>query len=263
MSDDGSHIERQYYCTEAAIPIRSSPSEASEMTSQLIYGDFAFHLEEKDSWTRIKCKFDGYEGWVDSKMLRPVNEGYTPSNIEWKWVKRASLEFPNLLHRQALPLGARVAKLKVPAGSVWDPRPEYISLGSDSVFFEEDELGDLAKLASYFYHVPYLWGGSSSNGIDCSGLTQRVYRMAGRKLPRDSRDQEKLGLSISFEDRRPGDLAFFTKARQEKITHVGLVLDKDDIIHASGHVRIDKLTSTGIIHSEAQILTHELISIKR
>lgn len=264
MSDDGSHIDRRYYCTEAVIPIRSSPSEASEMISQLVFGDFSYHLEQKNSWTKIKCEYDGYEGWVDSKMLAPLPEEYDPSAIEWNWVKDASLEFSSHPHhlKQNLPLGSRVPMLK-PSGPVWDPRNLEVDLGHGAIFFEGDELGDLNQIAMSFFQVPYLWGGCSSYGIDCSGFTQRVFRIAGRKLPRDSRDQEKLGSTIAFENRLLGDLAFFSKPNQEKITHVGLVIDNNYIIHASGHVRIDKLTSTGIIHSEEQTLTHELISIKR
>lgn len=263
MSDDGSHINRQYYCTEAAIPIRSSPSEASEMISQLIFGDFAYHLDQQDNWTQIKCGFDGYEGWVDSKMLRPLSADLDTSQVEWKWSKRASLELLGVSSRQFLPIGSRIPTIKGQSYGVWDPRPQQAFIGYGSSFFEANELENPSHLAKHFLHVPYLWGGCSSYGIDCSGFTQRIFRIMGRKLPRDSRDQEKLGELVPFGKHQTGDLAFFSKPKQEKITHVGLVIENDNIIHASGHVRIDKLTSTGIIHSEVQTLTHELISIKR
>ncbi len=263
MSEDGSHIKRRFYCTEAVIPIRSSPSESSEMTSQLIFGDIAHYIEKKDSWTLVRCDFDSYKGWVDSKMLTEIDSNLDFSLFYWKWVKEARLEFPSSTYPQVLPLGARLPFLSDQTHDIWDPRSSNPQLVRGSTFFGEEELADTRRLAKAFHYSPYLWGGCSSFGIDCSGLTQRVFRMSGKHIPRDSGPQESKGMLIDWGKRKAGDLAFFAKPNQSKITHVGIVVDKETIIHASGHVRIDELTSIGIIHSDKQTLTHELISIKR
>ncbi|MCI4669352.1 MAG: C40 family peptidase [Bacteroidia bacterium] len=230
------------------------------MISQLIFGDFAYHQDQKDSWTYIKCEYDSYEGWVDSKMLTEIPEDFDTSLLVWKWIKQASIVFGDSPYSMSLPIGARVPYL---ANEIWTPNGQKVDLQDGSVFFEKAEQQILPSIAFTFMHTPYLWGGSSSFGIDCSGFTQRIYRINGRYLPRDSRDQEGLGNRVNFEESRAGDLAFFSKPMREKVTHVGLIIDNDRIIHASGRVRIDKLTSTGIIHSEEHKLTHELISIKR
>jgi cell wall-associated NlpC family hydrolase len=111
-------------------------------------------------------------------------------------------------------------------------------------------------------NTPYLWGGKSPFGIDCSGFTQVVFKTGGHKLPRDSSQQILKGKEIGLEDRRGGDLAFFTNT-EGKMNHVGILMDENRIIHASGKVRIDEFDEKGIRNVEKNAYTHHFYKLKR
>ena len=118
------------------------------------------------------------------------------------------------------------------------------------------------RTAKEFLNAPYLWGGKSFFGVDCSGFTQLVYKVNNVKLPRDAYQQAEVGEALSFvEESQPGDLAFFENA-EGRIIHVGIMLDDQKIIHASGKVRIDTLDSTGIFNQEMNKHTHKLRFVK-
>ena len=120
----------------------------------------------------------------------------------------------------------------------------------------------LIEYAMLYLNAPYLWGGRSPFGIDCSGLTQMTYRLQGTEIPRDAQQQAELGKTLSFiEESQPGDLAFFDNS-EGKIIHVGLILENNYIIHASGKVRIDRLDQQGIYNNEIRSHTHKLRLIK-
>jgi hypothetical protein len=122
---------------------------------------------------------------------------------------------------------------------------------------------DWKKAAMTFLKSPYLWGGKTPFGIDCSGFTQQVFRMCGIHLQRDAYQQATQGAVIeNLSEAQPGDLAFFDNEKN-RITHVGIILETNKIIHASGEVRIDKLDTQGIWNKDRNTYTHKLRNIQR
>lgn len=197
-------------CTVTVAPLRKEASHRSEMLSQLLLNETAEILETEKQFTRIKCTYDNYEGWIANNQVSPVEnisvEDYEALSFEAEKIKQVVLK--------------------------------YID-------------------------VPYLWGGKSLCGIDCSGFSQQVYKTFQIILPRDSYQQAELGEVVGFlAEARCGDLAFFDN-EEGRITHVGIMLNSSEIIHASGKVRVDKIDSQGIINAETGVRTHKLRIIKR
>ncbi len=250
-------------CQVSVAPIRSSSSDKSEMVSQLLFGETVEVLEKKGTWRKIKCTWDKYQGWTDHKLLKQI----TPSELE------RSKEDPSYSLELAQGIMADDHFLPVLMGS---SLPEYdgmrLKLGETEFIFNgqaispmtsNPSLGILLKIARKYLNAPYMWGGRSPFGIDCSGLTQMVFKMIGVKLLRDASQQVGQGRNIDFvEMAQPGDLAFFEN-RAKRIAHVGIVLPENKIIHASGKVRIDKLDHFGIFNEEKNKYTHKMRIIKR
>lgn len=229
----------KHYCSVSVSPIRAEVSEKSEMTSQILYGETCEIIETEGLYSKIKLDFDGYEGWVNSSVLK----------------KQKSEISKNLVTQN-------YGVFDLPEGR------NLLSLGSE-VAFETENLIDknniresLVETAKKFINVPYLWGGRSYFGIDCSALVQLVYKIHGITLPRDADKQAELGEARDFvEESEPGDLAFF-EDETGFISHVGLVLSPFELIHASGKVRIDSLDFSGIYNAEINKHTHKLRMVK-
>lgn len=248
------------------IPVRKEPSEKSEMISQILFGErFVVH-EYFFGWCRITMEYDGYEGWIDQKMITPLNERlYRKVGLRPQAVSTDILTL--------IPAGPE-QNIMIVAGSslpCWRPYKHEFSIGSETYrmngkFFYR-EPGAIRKLiiqqALLFFNAPYLWGGRSPFGIDCSGFSQIIYKMAGIRLPRDAKDQVLLGTALSFvEETLPGDLAFFDDD-EGNIKHVGILWEKNKIIHASGKVRIDNVDQFGIFNVDTKRYTHKMRVMKR
>jgi len=243
--------------------MRAEPAENSEMVSQWLFGELATVLEKSGKWSKIRLTVDHYEGWVDSNAARKVTEH------DRMVLKKADKH--RILSTSGSVLRDGNVNILIPAGSPMPVffgdsfeligRPFHLTGGKCGLL---SLTGDsLISTAQLFMGTPYLWGGRTQYGIDCSGFSQIVYLMHGLTLPRDASQQVKLGEEVSFvQEAKPGDLAFFHNP-EGRIVHVGIVIKPEKIIHASGEVRIDTLDSTGIYNAAQAQYTHQLRIIKR
>jgi hypothetical protein len=247
-------------CNLAIIPLRLEPSDKSEIVSQVLFGEHFEILEQLKQWSKIKMQFDNYEGWVDSKQFKIISETNYNQLSEEAIILNGDLvdyitDHNNLLI--PIPLGASISFLSNP------------EINTANYNFEGTKISgvkpksELIRTAFMYLNAPYLWGGKNPFGIDCSGFTQMVYKLNGYKLLRDASQQAKQGEPLSFiEESEPGDLAFFDN-EEGNIIHVGIIMDNNYIIHASGKVRIDRLDHLGIYNAETNKHTHKLRVIKK
>lgn len=251
-------------CQLSVVPCRMEPSDKSEMVTQLLFGETVKIYEEKRAdWRKIKTSLDDYECWVDKKQIVEISEEEYQQLSESSAVSTELVQvITNETTSELTPvvLGSSLPNLD---GSKCKFNNLEFSFDGNTNQQNQGSLNDTLVEHSYMYlNSPYLWGGRSPFGIDCSGFTQVVYKTIGVKLPRDAYQQATVGQTLSFvEESAPGDLAFFDN-EEGHIIHVGIVLDNNRIIHASGKVRIDKLDHQGIYNVDTNRYSHRLRLIK-
>jgi gamma-D-glutamyl-L-lysine dipeptidyl-peptidase len=245
------------FCKVSISPVRSENSDASEIVTQLLFGEIVTINETKDNWTNITSYLDNYSGWIDTKHLIRLSQKEVN-----RWLDGITLE-SSLTRTIQTPWG--IQTITRGAFIPFDKNDCFQIGNFDFNFLSENipfKIFDLKTIAKTYLNCPYLWGGKTPFGIDCSGFTQTVFRFLNINLPRDASQQAELGTQIDFEDIQEGDLAFFSNAKGN-ITHVGIVLENNQIIHASGHVRIDSLNKEGILNLDSQNISHRLTEVKR
>ncbi|HEU0137669.1 MAG TPA: C40 family peptidase [Flavobacterium sp.] len=247
-------------CNLAIIPLRAEPSDRSEMVSQVLFGEHFEIVESQKQWVRIRQQFDGYEGWIDSKQFQPIS----------------ATDFAHLSNNEIV-LNSDLVEYVTASDNALIPIP----LGASLSFLDNNKINasgfqfegmkvsgetpkqNLISTAFMYVNAPYLWGGKTPFGIDCSGFTQMVYKLNGYRLLRDASQQASQGEALSFiEESEPGDLAFFDND-EGNIIHVGIIMENNYIIHASGKVRVDRLDHLGIYNAEVNRHTHKLRVIKK
>ncbi|CAG5082915.1 C40 family peptidase [Parvicella tangerina] len=243
----------------AIIPIRAEGSDKAEIISQLLFGEHYEVLEEAEKWIRIRNHFDQYEGWICRKQFFEI----TGKEFDELGIN----DFP-----MCASLTGQVTladeNTNITRGAVLPYYHQgYIRIRDQRAKFTGDlnqtSADKIMEYALSYLNTPYLWGGRSPFGIDCSGFAQIVYKLCGYKLPRDAYQQAEHGYDVPFvETSEPGDLAFFDNA-EGHITHVGIITEPGKIIHASGSVKIDLLDSEGIFDQELKRYTHKLRLIRR
>ena len=235
--------------------MRSEPSHQSELVSQLLYGDCFKITSKKKGWLQITALPDQYGGWIDEKQATSISKSDAEKiTIKTPLYSTRLVDYIETPDREltALVLGSNIGACKW-LGHQYDGPTQPKKM----------DKSNLLKTASLYLNAPYLWGGKTPMGIDCSGLTQMTYRINGLSIPRDASLQAQLGETLSFIDEsEAGDLAFFDDA-EGKIIHVGLLLENHYILHAHGKVRIDRIDQTGIYNTETQQHSHKLRIIKK
>ncbi len=242
-------------CNLSIVPLRLEPQDSSEMVSQILYGEHFKILEQRKKWSRIRLAFDKYECWIDNKQFIKITEEQyksfdeLPGNLVGDLVEFVSCEDNQLM---TVSLGTSLNALDL-----------FKHHYEGSKIVGKQEKNNLVNTAYHFLNAPYLWGGRTIFGIDCSGFTQMVYKLNGYPILRDASQQATQGEPLSFiEESEPGDLAFFDN-EEGRITHVGIMMKDNYIMHAHGKVRIDRIDHTGIYNTEKRLHTHKLRVIKK
>lgn len=247
-------------CNLAIIPLRVEPNDRSEQVSQVLFGEHFTIIEQQKQWFKILLHYDQYYGWIDSKQCQIISQN------EFEEISKSSIILNNDLVEfvtndqnilMPIPLGAALTFLNFEKINIHNFSFEGLKVVGQKPKHE------FIKTAFLYLNAPYLWGGKTPFGIDCSGFTQMVYKLNGYKLYRDASQQATQGEALSFiEESEPGDLAFFDN-EEGKIVHVGIIMNDNYIIHASGKVRIDRLDHLGIYNAEINRHTHKLRVIKK
>ena len=250
-------------CLLSVVPMRKEPTHRSEMVSQLLFGEYVDTREEKDDFTCVTCIYDGYPGWVQSSQLKAISSEQTLTPLGF--INSYTTEVVVNGKARRVPFAAPVYR---PSGA-----NTSLIMANQKIAYSEESFWKagansfskemLETIVQVFLDTPYLWGGKSVFGIDCSGFVQQTFKLFGVMLLRDAYLQAEQGAPVSsIEEAQLGDLAFF-KNDSERVVHVGIVLEEGAIAHASGKVRIDKIDADGIINGETGKRTHSLHSIRR
>ena len=247
-------------CRVAIAPLRAAASDKAEITTQLLFGDQVEVLEQAEPWYRIRNAYDDYEGWMDFKQLTEITE--EEYNKGWG-DEMVPPQVNNTIEAADGTLYYLAASSSLPGYA-----DGYCTLGKEKfkVLFnpyQASSFEHVPELALFFRNAPYLWGGRTLFGMDCSGFTQAVLKLVGIRIKRDASQQAEQGEIVSFlPEVQTGDLAFFDNA-DGRIIHVGIMLNPGQIIHASGRVRIDPIDDQGIYNTELGRYSHKLRIIKR
>lgn len=252
-------------CNLSLVPLRAEASDKSEMLNQLLFGDHFEIVDENEKWVKIRLAYDLYEGWIDKKQFIAITlEEYKAlDGLNFILGVEVSHRVKNTITNQIIHLlaGSGIPKIENNRFSINNQHFEIdASLSKPSIFQFENKI---VEYAEFYLNAPYLWGGRSLFGIDCSGFCQIVFKQFGIRLKRDAWQQAEQGELVNFlQETKTGDLAFFDND-EGRIIHVGIMMDNSTIIHASGKVRIDAIDSQGIYNEELRKHTHKLRVIKR
>jgi len=245
------------------VPVRAEHTDESEIMTQLLFGDTFEILETYKQWKFIRSFYDNYEGWIDEKVVYELTkEEFEKINNQQKYYTVdivSEIVFPNS-GRFLLPMGSVLPN--------YDSSKNESKIGNETgkfsgkVFTGKLSKDKILELALSYTNTPYLWGGKTHFGLDCSGLTQMVYKIGGYFLLRNAKDQEKQGTNITLDQAEPGDLAFFSNEKG-KVIHVGILLGNGEIFHSHGNAHIDPIDKKGIWSNKFKRYSHRLTSVKK
>ena len=252
-------------CNLSIVPVREKPSDAGEMTTQCLFGEIMEVEGVHKGWAKIRMIYDNYEGWVDEKQILPISdETFAKFN---EFPSHLTLDLVGILKNitddyiMPIVMGSSLPYVVNECFYIDDVKYQYEADITDNN--KKNSVEDLINNAYMYLYTPYLWGGRSPFGIDCSGFTQMALKLTGISIARDAAQQSEYGVTIDFLTQAGvGDIAFFEN-EDGKIVHTGILLEKNKIIHASGQVRIDSIDHQGIFNNNLKKYTHKLRLIKR
>lgn len=230
--------------------MRARASHSSEQVSQALMGTPVLILSDDGDWSLVETP-DGYRGHIINHSLAPKSD---EEMARWRFADRVAVTSPDEIRAYG-PDGSPVTDLVAgciletapdgtlltPDGRIVNPLPASITAPLAEWASQELRPDNLPRFAAHYYGVPYLWGGLSSKGMDCSGLVRMAYSAQGRILPRDAKDQALIGTEVSLADLQPGDLIFFGNPHTGRVTHVAIYEGRGLYVHSSQMVRRNSL----------------------
>jgi len=251
-------------CRLSVVPVRAETSDKAEQVTQLLFGD---HYEAVDQdadrkWLKVKTNFDQYTGWIDVKQHHPISKEYFEylNHAEFKITTDVTSSILYNKSRQIILMGSMIP---ISSSELFKMEEQFAFIGEAKNLGQKREFEFVRNTAIKYLNSPYLWGGKSTFGVDCSGFTQMVFKICGYRLLRDSEQQAAQGKPVNaLHEAKAGDLAFF-RNKDGKINHVGILLEQDKIIHSSGRVRVDHLNEEGILNHETKIYSHQFSHLRR
>lgn len=257
-------MEIYHVCRVAVAPLRKSAADSSEIVSQLLFGDRVILIEKTEKWCYVKTHHDNYEGWMDYKQLQILPKIQYKEENAYHFITKPQLDNTIIDSKGTKYYLSPASTLPFYDGGVCYLGNEKFEVTVEPFIPDAANfMNEVEKVALFYENTPYLWGGRTLFGIDCSGFTQTVYKLLGLNIRRDASQQAEQGKLVDFlASAKLGDLAFFDN-EEGRITHVGLMLSNDKIIHAAGKVRIDPIDDQGIYNAELGKYTHKLRIIKR
>jgi len=250
-------------CFASIVPLRAEPADESEIMTQLLFGDTFEILKTHNQWNYIRSSYDKYEGWIDEKVILPISdEDYKQLNSDQTYFTSSVINEVEM---------EQSGKFILPMGSIlpgFDPKDKSFKMGKEKGFYKGEYItgkhskDKVLELAFTYLNAPYLWGGKTHFGLDCSGLTQMTYKMCGHNLLRNAKDQATQGTSIKLDEAEPGDLAFFVN-QKGKVIHVGFLLGNGKIFHSHGNAHIDPIDEKGIWSTKFNRYSHQLSDVRR
>ena len=232
------------------VPVRKKNNAKSEMISQLFFGELIEITSKKKNWSLVISNIDKYKGWIRTSHFLSISKShYIKLNDKKKKFSSTEMSI----------YSKNISKYTIPSGSLIS-NCRYLGFSYD---LNNIKFDNIEEISLTFLNSPYMWGGKTKFGADCSGFVQTVFKIFGKILPRDAYEQALEGVEVTtVKNSKTGDLAFFGK-KIDTITHVGIIISTNKIIHSSGKVRIDKLSDYGIFNLDSKEISHDLKLIRR